>query len=175
MLERVFVPRDGSALSEGALTYGAVLTERLGVRLTLLRAFDGPRRTLTLLASTRTAPIAVGMTTPAMVGAVTEAAAETEAESRAYLAAHERELHGRGLAVETLVVDGSLVEAILQEAEREPGTVVVMSTHGRGGLGRLLFGSTAQDVLRRSPVPLMLIRAQGDATASEASDVSGAS
>ena len=162
MFDRILVPLDGSALSERALSYGAALAERLGAPLTLLRAFDGPARSVTLLASARTARIAAGMTTPAMVEAVTEAAAETEADSRAYLAAHELALHKRGLTVATLVVDGSPAEAILAGAEREPGTVVVMSTHGRGGLGRLIFGRTAQDVLRRSHIPLLLIRSRED-------------
>ena len=162
MFERVLVPLDGSALSERALEYGAAQADRFGARLTLLRAFDGPRRSVTLLASSPTGVPPTGMTTPHMVEAVAEAAAETEAEIRAYLGAHQRDLHGRGLNVDTLAVDGEPAAAILEEAEREPDTIVVMSTQGRGGLGRLIFGSTAQDVLRRSRVPLLLIRAPED-------------
>ncbi len=175
MFERILVPLDGSALSERALDYGAVLAERLGARLTLLRAFDGPRRSVALLTSSGVPPTAAGMTTPAMVEAVTEAAVNVEAESRTYLAAHAADLQARGITVEALVVDGDAAEAILQEAERATGTVVVMSTHGRGGLGRRFFGSTAQDVLQRSRIPLLLIRAQEDTTASETSENSQSS
>jgi nucleotide-binding universal stress UspA family protein len=60
--------------------------------------------------------------------------------------------------VDTLAMDADATEAILQEAQREPATLIVMSTHGRGGLGRLVFGSVAQAVLERSHVPLLLIR-----------------
>jgi nucleotide-binding universal stress UspA family protein len=69
--------------------------------------------------------------------------------------------------VDTLVADADATEAILEEAQREPGTLVVMSTHGRGGLGRLVFGSVAQAVLERSHVPLLLIRVGDQASDAE--------
>jgi nucleotide-binding universal stress UspA family protein len=75
---------------------------------------------------------------------------------------HKRRLTARGLAADTLVVDAEPSKAILEEARRGAATLVVMSTHG---LGRLIFGSTALDVLQRSPVPLMLIHARVPAAA----------
>ncbi len=44
-------------------------------------------------------------------------------------------------------------------AATKPGDFVIMSTHGRGGLSRWFLGSVAEDVVRGSPVPIMLIRA----------------
>jgi nucleotide-binding universal stress UspA family protein len=158
MFQRILVPLDGSALAEHALGYAADMAPRYGARLVLLRAFDGPQRSAWLLA--QFAPVDGGILAgPGVTGHLTTAVLEAEADVRAYLEGHRRRLLARGLAVDTLVVDAGASDAILQEAQREPATVIVMSTHGRGGLGRLIFGSTAQDVLRRSPVPLLLVRA----------------
>jgi hypothetical protein len=41
----------------------------------------------------------------------------------------------------------------------EPGDVIVMATHGRGGVRRWLIGSVAEEVIRHSPVPVLLVRA----------------
>lgn len=158
MFQRILVPLDGSALAELALDYGADVASRYAARLTLFRAFDGPRRSAQLLLRV---PVATGVTMPypRMVEQVTAAAQAAEAEIHTYLASQQQRLTGRGLDVDTVIADADAAEAILEEAQREPATLVVMSTHGRGGLGRLVFGSTAQAVLQRSPVPLLLIRA----------------
>lgn len=158
MFQRILVPLDGSALAERALEYGADAASRYGARITLLRAYDGPQRTTQLLL--RMPPVAgVPTAYPWMVEQAAAAGQDVGAEIETYLAEHQQALAGRGLAVDTLAVDADAAEAILEEARREPDTLIVMSTHGRGGLGRLVFGSVAHAVLQRSPVPLLLIRA----------------
>jgi nucleotide-binding universal stress UspA family protein len=49
-------------------------------------------------------------------------------------------------------------EVILREAQNVNADLIVMGTHGRGGLPRLLLGSDAEFVLRQSPVPVLLVR-----------------
>jgi uncharacterized protein YrrD len=71
-------------------------------------------------------------------------------------------LTAEGLAVETVIADAPPTGAILEEAHREPGALVVMCTHGRGGLDRLVFGNTAQDVLAKIETPLLLVRVYED-------------
>jgi nucleotide-binding universal stress UspA family protein len=159
MFKRIVVPLDGSALSEQALGYGADMASRYRARLVLLRAFDGRSRSAQLLARM---PMELGAAASyqRIVDQEATTAQEAETEVRAYLAEHQKCLAMPGLAVDVLVADADAAEAILAEAEREPATLVVMSTHGRGGLGRLVFGSVAQAVLQRSSVPLLLIRAE---------------
>ncbi|MBX8464782.1 universal stress protein [Deinococcus sp. RIT780] len=53
----------------------------------------------------------------------------------------------------------TLVRAILDVAREENAALIVMSTHGRGGLGRALLGSVAEAVAHHAPVPVMLVRA----------------
>lgn len=51
-------------------------------------------------------------------------------------------------------------EAIIKEAERWQADLIVMGTHGRHGISRLILGSEAEGVLRQAPVPVLLVRAQ---------------
>lgn len=171
MFRRVVVPLDGSELAEQALEYGVALAERFGARLTLLRAFDQSERSARMLAMTPTEP--VGAIDPRTVEALTEAVQAEHAEARTYLAGQAQRLTGRGLTLDTTLPDAGAAEAILAEAQREPDTVVVMSTHGRGGLGRLVFGSVAQEVLQNCHAPLLLIRV-GEAPVSASGHDTGA-
>jgi nucleotide-binding universal stress UspA family protein len=62
--------------------------------------------------------------------------------------------------VETFVVPGIPYDEIIKKAEELAADLVVVGTHGRTGLDHVLFGSTAEKVVRKSPVPVMTIRIQ---------------
>ena len=66
-----------------------------------------------------------------------------------------------GSGAECRVVEGTATDAILDFARNEPCDLIVMGTHGRGGVARLLFGSVAADVLRRSPCPVLAVKPPG--------------
>lgn len=62
---------------------------------------------------------------------------------------------------ETLIVPGIPYDEILKQATEHSADLIVMGTHGRAGLDHVLFGSTAEKVIRKSPVPVMTIRIRG--------------
>lgn len=64
----------------------------------------------------------------------------------------------RGVTVETHVLEGPPQREIVRYAEEEDCDLVVMGTHGRGGIDRLLLGSVAEKVVRASNVPVMTVR-----------------
>lgn len=70
-----------------------------------------------------------------------------------------------GVNVVTEVHEGTPAGAILEYADEEGMDLVVMGTHGRTGLDRLLLGSTTERVIRRSPVPVLATRPDGDDSA----------
>lgn len=134
----ILVPLDGSALAETALVKA----------LDLWR--DVPEATLVLLRAAEAHPAALDPT-EAQVAAVREA--ETYLQTAA---ARARALGATN--VRTSVWYGSAAPAIAEAAETLGVDLIVMSSHGRSGLGRFLLGSVAESVLRSTSVPILLLR-----------------
>src|SRR5690606_23065375 len=63
-----------------------------------------------------------------------------------------------GVAVRHAVIDAPVVEALVRYTGEVGADLVVMSTHGRSGVERLVLGSVAEAVVRRAPCPVMLVR-----------------
>lgn len=59
---------------------------------------------------------------------------------------------------ESLIVPGLPYEQIIQQAEGLAADLIVLGTHGRTGLDHVLFGSTAEKVVRKSPLPVLTVR-----------------
>ncbi|MCU4750619.1 universal stress protein [Halobacteria archaeon AArc-curdl1] len=70
------------------------------------------------------------------------------------------ELAPEDVTVETQVLEGSPSRVIVSQAQPEKCDLVVMGTHGRGGIDRLLLGSVAERVVRRSPVPVLTVQVE---------------
>ena len=138
MLRKIVVPLDGSPLAELALTYAAELSVPTGARLLLVRA-------------------ALSHTLPGVDGRERKAGAIEEAEE--YLFRTASALVERGYACETRVPYGHPADGITEEARLNDASLIVMTTHGRTGPGRLLFGSVAEAVVGRTSVPVLLARA----------------
>jgi nucleotide-binding universal stress UspA family protein len=61
---------------------------------------------------------------------------------------------------ETYVLPGIPYDEIIKKAVEFNANLIVLGTHGRTGLDHVLFGSTAEKVVRKSPIPVMTIRIQ---------------
>jgi nucleotide-binding universal stress UspA family protein len=92
-----------------------------------------------------------------LVRAAQEAPDEQEGERELTGAAES--LLGRDVPVETQVRRGAPAEVILEAAGAWEAGCIAMSTHGRSGLGRVIYGSVADAVLRRAKVPVLLVSA----------------
>ncbi len=155
MFETIIVPLDGSELAEAALTSALELRERLGAHLLLLRSIESEAERLTEAAVFGEAAVSAAVNVD-----VVDRMIETErGEATAYLEALKKRL-GAVVAAESEVRAGPAVEAIISLAAEREGALIVMSSHGRGGLGRLVFGSVADAVLRESHLPVLLVRPQ---------------
>lgn len=124
-----------------------------GAEIVLLRVTETTGQTLARL----------GGGWPAGSEVVVEAAVEEtrrrDAEAVAQLGDLRDELRRQGLTnVSIEVLEGAPGEAIVEAAERLACDLIVMSTHGRSGLGRALLGSVADHVTRHAPVPVFLVR-----------------
>ena len=154
MYEQIIVPLDGSLLSEEALVDAQELARRFEAPLVLLRASAAPAQLLAETAAVTAPEVSVNI---ALEREQNEAAA-----AEAYLAELRSRLEAEGLRVETHTTQGEPSKAILDYArEAGAGSLIVMTTHGRGGLGKLFYGSVTEDVLKHSPVPVLVKRVEG--------------
>ena len=158
MYRQVLVALDGSVLAERVLPHVEWLAEKSGATVMLLRATTSVERIIA--ESSQFGQAAVPMTSGVDA---TELVNAERAEASEYLDEVAGRLRGRGITVETMTPEGSADQEILEAARRLPADLILMTTHGRSGLGRLVFGSVAEGVLRSSPCPVLLIRAS-DAT-----------
>ena len=81
-------------------------------------------------------------------------------EATAYLTRVAEGLRARGAVVDIHVLSGKPAPTLVDMAVRGNYSLIVMGSHGRSGLPRLLLGSVAEEVLRRSPLPLLIVRPQ---------------
>ncbi|MDQ6669955.1 MAG: universal stress protein [Chloroflexota bacterium] len=90
---------------------------------------------------------------------------EERHEAVTYLEAVAGRLRSRGPSVQCEQTEGTAAEAILGHARRTATELIALTTHGRGGLGRLVFGSVAEGVLRQALCPVLILRvSEGSAT-----------
>ena len=75
--------------------------------------------------------------------------------------------HFEGVEVEADVVVGYATEEILAAADKHGADIIVMGTHGRKGIDRILFGSVAEKVVTQSRIPVLTIRPAGAAEAEQ--------
>ncbi len=147
--KRVLVPLDGSDLSQQALVPASELAARAGAELILLRAVN--------------VPIEVYPVFPPMAQAVeqiTDTLDYLNEEARKELGILAAELRQKGLLVAPIVENGHAAEVIVDEASAQEADLIIMATHGYGGLRRWALGSIADKVLHASNLPLLLIRSQ---------------
>jgi len=67
-----------------------------------------------------------------------------------------------GLEIEELIVHGEAASEIVRVARDRKVDLIVISSHGRTGLGRILFGSTAEAVVRHAPCPVLVVKPPQD-------------
>jgi len=141
-IRHVLCPTDFSTFSERALRYAVLLSKWFGADLTCLFVLAGS-----------SAPLQDFPPYWTPVGA--DPAAKEKMRERLRRFAEPAEVAGVPVRME--IAEGEPAAAILQEARRVPGTLVVIGTHGHGGFENLVLGSVAEKVLRMVPGPVLTI------------------
>jgi len=138
MLKTILVPLDGSELAEQVIPFARELAQRSGAELLLLTSIQ-----------------------PVGIWDATATAINWEREERLaqeYLDAQKERLQGAGVKVRTRCEHGDAAANIIGTAEAEAVSLIAISTHGRSGISRWLFGSVADRVVQAAHVPLLMIR-----------------
>ena len=150
MLNRIMVPVDGSGFAEYGLPPAISLVRATGARLHVVMVHEPAL-----------------MVERTLVGIEVLEAQQKEMEEE-YLTALLERLAEDGIAAERSVIAGTPAGALANFARRRDMDIIVMSTHGHGGLSRYWIGSVADGLIRRSRVPVLLVRpAEGAAGPAE--------
>ena len=145
MYKHILIATDGSELAAKAVTAGLQLAATVGARVTALTA---------------TQPYAamVGVDGPALVFPMDEYEKSAAAAAARILEQISKEAGDLGVECATVHVRDFPAEAITATASAKNCDLIVMASHGRRGIGRLLLGSQAAKVVTLSPVPVLIVR-----------------
>lgn len=144
MFKHILVPVDGSATSMFAVAKAAGLAKAFGSEVTAVYVLDPYPFT------------GVGADFAYGQAQYLNAA---NAEATQALEAVKQRMADEGLAVHTLVGEGHAVhEAVVRVGENVGADLIIMGSHGRRGLEKLVLGSVAQRVLQAAHVPVMVVR-----------------
>lgn len=148
MYQHILVPVDGSPESRHGLSEAISLAGSLNATLKLVHIID-PMVAYVAMND-------LGGGNPA-----SHVAVQREA-GKAILAEALEQAAAAGIRAESELFEctaPTVADLIIEQARRWPADMIVMGTHGRRGLTRLLMGSDAEMVLRNSPVPVLMVRA----------------
>jgi nucleotide-binding universal stress UspA family protein len=159
MYSKILVPLDGSDLSHQAIPHAIELAKSTGADVVLLQVIDSVAQIISETTPATIEPIPSGELT---VEIAEEAVSGQREAAEANLAAAVGQFVQAGVPenkVSIEVSEGQAQSVIVSEVERLDADCVVIATHGRSGLGRVLLGSVADHVARHTPdAAVMLVR-----------------
>lgn len=142
MYKKILVPLDGSKLAESVLLYAIDLAASVQAELILLRVAPNPA-------------VEFAFADPSIAERYVE---DEDNAAVAYLKQVEANLDKKGVKHTAVVKEGPVTGSILQAATDEQADLIAMATHGRTGVAHLFLGSVAEEVVRKSHIPVLLIR-----------------
>lgn len=151
MYKRILVPVDGSATADRGLAEAVALARQNDACLRLVHVVDA---TSFALGAGSFSGFGTDLLTLLCEG------------GQAILDRAANQAGAAGVPAETVLFDtlsGRVCDRVTEEAARWPADLIVIGTHGRRGAGRLLMGSDAEQILRLSKVPVLLVRGAVDA------------
>jgi nucleotide-binding universal stress UspA family protein len=146
-IDSILLPTDFSECARRAVPVAAEFARLLGARVVCLHVVE---------------PIVqpVGWTPLAEPMPVAELGEQLDTAAARDLPAFSRSEEFAGLDVEDLIAHGDPAAEIVRMAEERGVGLIVISSHGRTGLGRILFGSTAESVVRHARCPVLVVKPQ---------------
>jgi nucleotide-binding universal stress UspA family protein len=142
----ILAPLDGSTLAHQALPHARALAKQAGARIILLRVSTYSTYDFLFI-------------NPMLAATLRQTIEQSHDEERRYLREMAASLSADGLKVRADLREGDVAEAILNASQTCHADLLVMSTHGHGGLTRWLMGSVADKIVRHAAIPVLLIRA----------------
>jgi nucleotide-binding universal stress UspA family protein len=149
MFKRILVPVDGSRTSKVGLDLAIRMGKTRGAKICLVHVVDESVVTQGIDAA--------GMATDDLFESLREGGRKIMSEAQARVRA--ARLKPTSVLIENIA--RRVADLILAQARKFRADVIVMGTHGRRGIARVVMGSAAEGVVRSSPVPVLLVTSKG--------------
>jgi nucleotide-binding universal stress UspA family protein len=150
LIKRILVPLDGSKVAEQIVPHAEELAKVMGGEVVLFQAYES---FLGVMAGE-----AIGYVSEKEIKEVNK---RREEEAKGYLRTIAGPFREKGLIVSEVVVSGDPADVILDYAESSAADIITMSTHGRSGIKRWVFGSVTDKLLHAGDIPILVVRAEG--------------
>jgi len=143
MYSRILVPLDGSPMSQQVLPYVRLVAKALQLPVELICAFS---------------PVPDEMADPKHGLYIDQLATTFRNQAQEVLSPIRVSIQDSGFAVSSTVREGDAATHIVDEADRQPDTLIAMSSHGRSGISRWVMGSVTDKVLHATTSPMLIVR-----------------
>lgn len=143
MFKKILIPTDGSAFGQEALEQGLTFAQMSGGEITLLFAVENPYE-----------PFQNYSTQPSEY--FDKLMVEYKEQAQQALSHISKEAESRGVHTRAVIIEGQAIPTILAAAKEHD--LVVMATHNRKGLDRMVMGSVTESVLHSCPTPMLVVR-----------------
>jgi universal stress protein A len=148
-IRSILLPTDFGDCANYAVSFAAYFARMTGASITCIHVIEPIVPTVGY----------VGMTEPLPTNDISDQM-EDSAERELPRIAHCKEF--AGLDVEEVIIHGDAASEIVRVASERDIDLIIISSHGRTGLGRILFGSTAESVVRHARCPVMVVKPPAD-------------
>lgn len=155
MFEKVLVPLDGSEHSLRALEIAIQIAKKFGGKITLIQVYSVSVRPIIMPEPTTLTHPGVPVMTPAEVSKVVEATRKAGAN---ILTEGEEKVKAQEIPVETLLVEGHVVEEIIKTAKEGSFDLIVMGARGISKIREILLGSVSDGVIRNASCPVLVVK-----------------
>ncbi len=147
MYQRILVATDGSTLSKKAVTSAIALAATCGAELVALKVV--PRYPQAYFEGS----------IPLSAEEISRVEKQWTESAQAQLSVIEKAAKTKGVVTKAITVKSDVIsDAIIAAAKKQKADLIVMASHGRKGIKRLLLGSETQQVLTHSQVPVLVLR-----------------
>ena len=144
-ISSILLPTDFSECANYALSYATSLARKFGARLICVHVVEPVVPTVGY----------TGITEPLPISDISEQLEDSATRELPKIAECEE---CSGLDVEEVIAHGDASAEIVRVAKERQVDLIVLSSHGRTGLGRILFGSTAEAVVRHASCPVLVVK-----------------
>ena len=153
MFERIVVPLDGSRLSTQAIPYATEVGKRFGAEIILVRVISP--------SGLAPVPVVQGADNSNSTDIIQKEEindVDDAAYAKRYLINWTQSIKSQGVKVSYEVLVGNPAKAIMQLSEAQQASLIVMMSHGKGAFRRAIMGSVADEILRHSSIPVLIVR-----------------